>query len=504
MSASKGFPADPKTSSPVSVDTENLSNELRTLSVGETSNGNAGENTPSSSSRNGEQTDTRSSSAQPTKGFGSGASLESTRNESNSSSRSGRGVGEAAKGFGSSAKASWSTVASTGAGLPSSADGAQSSAPSSHSSAAAAASSRSSDQNNTTVFVGSIPFEATEADIREFFEPCGTIISLKLLCHQATQRFKGSSFIRFETREGAQKACEKNGQNLLGRDLYISMSTSKPSTRQPAPEGCKTVFVGNLHAMVDEEALLQLLQSCGEVCSIKLIREKMTNQSKGFGFVEFATEEGTRKAVALNGAPLCDQPIKIDYQRPRPSTGRGRGSGGYGSDSSYRHAAYASAVAPGSYMQMPAGYPPHFYPGAYPMSSYYPPATSGYPGTMPAAYYPYPMLPYGQPPGPYAGGATAYPSYDASGMTTSPPASPSSAPGTSPDGAPLSPQQQQQQQQQQQAAYYMSGYMGQAPPPPGYQNTVPPAMLQQIFASAGQHPSSTVSPSSGAPPPTIT
>jgi hypothetical protein len=102
------------------------------------------------------------------------------------------------------------------------------------------------------------------------------------------------------------------------------------------------------------------------------------SSSPSFGFVEFATEEGTRNAVSLNGVRLYDQAAKIDYQRPRSSPGRGRGgSGGYSGDSSYRHVYSAGAGAPpgaaGAYM--PSGYPPHFYPSHYPMAPYYPQGT---------------------------------------------------------------------------------------------------------------------------------
>ena len=54
----------------------------------------------------------------------------------------------------------------------------------------------------------------------------------------------------------------------------------------------KNLYVGNLSAKVTEEDLKSNFSKAGEVVSVNIIRDKFTNQSRGFGFVEMATEEG--------------------------------------------------------------------------------------------------------------------------------------------------------------------------------------------------------------------
>jgi translation initiation factor 4B len=78
-----------------------------------------------------------------------------------------------------------------------------------------------------TAFVGSLPFEAVEADLAEFFAPL-PVVSIRLQNHP-DGRPKGFGHVEFETKEGLQAALEMDGKPLLGRSLRINVS----APRQP-------------------------------------------------------------------------------------------------------------------------------------------------------------------------------------------------------------------------------------------------------------------------------
>ena len=89
------------------------------------------------------------------------------------------------------------------------------------------------------------------------------------------------------------------------------------------------IYVGNLSNEVTEEDLKQAFETFGQVESIKIIKDKYTNRSKGFGFVEMASKaEGQSAIDGLNGKELKGKALNVNEARPRPES-RGR-RGGYG------------------------------------------------------------------------------------------------------------------------------------------------------------------------------
>lgn len=78
------------------------------------------------------------------------------------------------------------------------------------------------------------------------------------------------------------------------------------------------IYVSNLSFNIKDEDLREFFTPYGEVTSAKIIMDKMTNQSRGFGFVEMSDEEASRKAIAeLDGATVENRTIRVTEARPR-------------------------------------------------------------------------------------------------------------------------------------------------------------------------------------------
>ena len=101
------------------------------------------------------------------------------------------------------------------------------------------------------------------------------------------------------------------------------------------------LYIGNLSWGTTEEDLQQLFEAYGEVSSCKIIKDKVTNRSKGFGFVEMPNNDEANQAIsALNGKDVGGRNISVNEARPReerPAGGGFRGGnrggnygGGYG------------------------------------------------------------------------------------------------------------------------------------------------------------------------------
>jgi RNA recognition motif-containing protein len=78
------------------------------------------------------------------------------------------------------------------------------------------------------------------------------------------------------------------------------------------------IYVGNLSWSSTEDALRALFEAHGEVESVKIITDRYTGRSRGFGFVEMPNEEEGRTAVsALDGKELDGRALKVNEARPR-------------------------------------------------------------------------------------------------------------------------------------------------------------------------------------------
>jgi RNA recognition motif-containing protein len=77
------------------------------------------------------------------------------------------------------------------------------------------------------------------------------------------------------------------------------------------------LYVGNLPYAVRDEELGKMFAEFGEVSEAKVIVDKFSNRSKGFGFVTFASEEDAAKAVeAMNGKDVEGRPLTVNVARP--------------------------------------------------------------------------------------------------------------------------------------------------------------------------------------------
>jgi RNA recognition motif-containing protein len=86
------------------------------------------------------------------------------------------------------------------------------------------------------------------------------------------------------------------------------------------------LYIGNLSWGVTEGELQQAFEAYGEVTSCKIVKDKMTNRSKGFAFVEMPNdEEGNAAIAALNGRDLKGRAINVNEARPREERPQGGG-----------------------------------------------------------------------------------------------------------------------------------------------------------------------------------
>ncbi len=94
----------------------------------------------------------------------------------------------------------------------------------------------------------------------------------------------------------------------------------------------KKLYVGNLPFQTTEEDLSDLFSQAGNVESVRIITDRDTGRSRGFGFVEMGDEEADKAVESLNGTEMGGRPLTVNEARPQVNRGGGGGGGrgGYG------------------------------------------------------------------------------------------------------------------------------------------------------------------------------
>ncbi len=83
------------------------------------------------------------------------------------------------------------------------------------------------------------------------------------------------------------------------------------------------LFVGNLAYTTDDAKLAEAFAQAGTVASAKVIKDKYSGRSRGFGFVEMSSDEEAKKAIELfNGKDLDGRPLVVNEARPPQQTAR--------------------------------------------------------------------------------------------------------------------------------------------------------------------------------------
>ncbi len=89
----------------------------------------------------------------------------------------------------------------------------------------------------------------------------------------------------------------------------------------------RKLYVGNLPYTATEQGLSEKFAACGTVISVKLIPDRDTGRTKGFGFIEMASEAEAHAAIdSLDGTDYEGRPMKVNEARPQQKRSSGGGN----------------------------------------------------------------------------------------------------------------------------------------------------------------------------------
>ena len=206
-------------------------------------------------------------------------------------------------------------------------------------------------EEEAKIFVGNMPYDASEDDLRALLADCGDIVRVQPHVFPDTGRFRGSAHVIFASQRAAAAAIALDGTALLGRSVTIQKAVGaarrqrdgwgRDSTGRPQRNAeSATLFVGNLPYEFFEDDLRRLFEKYGPLKGVRVAQDLQMARSKGFAHVEFESVARAKEALEeLAGTVVEGRAVRLDYagefrsgerREPREPREYGERRGGYG------------------------------------------------------------------------------------------------------------------------------------------------------------------------------
>ncbi|KAL5714001.1 poly(A) binding protein Pab2 [Ranunculus cassubicifolius] len=163
----------------------------------------------------------------------------------------------------------------------------------------------------TSLYVGDLEVNVTDSQLYDLFSQLGQVVSVRVCRDITTRRSLGYAYINYSNANDASRALEVlNFTPLNGKPIRIMYSHRDPSIRK---SGTGNIFIKNLDKALDHKSLHETFSSFGTILSFKIATDS-SGQSKGYGFVQFDSEEAAQSAIdKLNGMNINDKPVFVGH-----------------------------------------------------------------------------------------------------------------------------------------------------------------------------------------------
>ncbi|KAG5618011.1 hypothetical protein H5410_017835 [Solanum commersonii] len=173
------------------------------------------------------------------------------------------------------------------------------------------------------LFVGNLPYDIDSEGLAQLFQQAGVVEIAEVIYNRETDRSRGFGFVTMSTVEEAEKAVVLyNRYDLNGRLLTVNKAARRGSQPERPPRTFQPtyrIYVGNIPWDIDDARLEQVFSEHGKVISARVVYDRESGRSRGFGFVTMSSEAEMSEAIAnLDGQTLDGRTIRVNAAEERP------------------------------------------------------------------------------------------------------------------------------------------------------------------------------------------
>merc|ERR1711997_639759 len=190
-------------------------------------------------------------------------------------------------------------------------------------------------EDERKLFVGGLPQDAKDTDIKEHFKQFGEIDSVNLKTDPSTGRSRGFAFVVFKEQEGLEKAVATEEHNIKNKKVAVKKAQAKQGK----------VYVGKLPKddKLSDDAIKEFFAGYGAIAAVEQPFDKVKSERKNFCFITFEKEESAKALLKVGSVTNNDtdgNPIELEVKKVTVKApvgpgamgfaGRGGRGGGYG------------------------------------------------------------------------------------------------------------------------------------------------------------------------------
>mmetsp|Transcript_16272 Transcript_16272/g.26348 ORF Transcript_16272/g.26348 Transcript_16272/m.26348 type:complete len:807 (-) Transcript_16272:180-2600(-) len=158
--------------------------------------------------------------------------------------------------------------------------------------------------HSASLYIGDLLPEVNEGLLFEIFNAVGPVASIRVCRDAVTRRSLGYAYVNYHQVSDAERALDSmNFTDIKGKPCRIMWSQRDPSVRR---SGVGNIFVKNLHEGIDNKQLYDTFSLFGNILSCKVVTDKETGLSKGYGYVHYETNEAAASAIEKLDGMLID------------------------------------------------------------------------------------------------------------------------------------------------------------------------------------------------------
>jgi len=163
---------------------------------------------------------------------------------------------------------------------------------------------------SASLYVGDLLPEVNEGLLYEIFNAVGPVASIRVCRDAVTRRSLGYAYVNYHQAADAERALDSmNFTDIKGKPCRIMWSQRDPSVRR---SGVGNIFVKNLHEGIDNKQLYDTFSLFGNILSCKVVCDRETGLSKGYGYVHYETNEAAASAIdKLDGMLIDGKEVQV-------------------------------------------------------------------------------------------------------------------------------------------------------------------------------------------------